>query len=269
MLYLYQVFLFFYPALFLGVVVLAMDLFGNRDNMFRAREVFGFPGLLDFNQPLIRFPINYLFFAFMSALLAFILVLGQHGGGTGLNYINQLALPLFVCWLFQKINLWGKLRYIALLLLLFNLFTWGRGILNPEMLKQRDSKAWAELFEYVRSSSNILNSQVVVSEVIEMGLKPVDSGQTIIFYEIGGYPDNKLFGWSYESILADGVEYTKEIDFFIRKQEYDLILVTAGKAVFYHDKRLPEYYSQVAEIKVDMPQTGQMWTIQVWKSLVE
>jgi hypothetical protein len=45
--------------------------------------------------------------------------------------------------------------------------------------------------------------------------------------------------------------------------------VTDGKAVFFHDKLLPEYYSQAAVINVDMPQTNHIWKIQVWKPKVE
>ena len=264
-----QMFLFFYPVLFLGMILLAGDLFTSRNRMFGMNELFDFSGPSDWDRPLFKHPSNYLLFSFLSVLLVFLFILGQHGGGTGMNYANQLVMPLYFCWLFQKSQLGEKLRFILVPLLLFNLFAWEQAVLNPDMLKQKDSKEWAELFEYVRSSSNILNSPVIVSEVIKMGMEPVDSGQTIIYYEIGDYPYAKLIGWSHESILADGVKYTKEIDLSIKKQSYDLIFLTNEKAVFYHDKYLDKYYFQVAKIKVDMPQTGQRWTILVWKPLAK
>lgn len=264
-----SLFLHFYPVLALAVIIGVKDLLERKAQNLsghNAKYIFDFSS---FDKPFISCPVNYLFYAFVCSLMAFILVLGSHGGGTGMNYAYQLLTPLFFIWLFTKMNFNNNFRFILVVLLLSNLFGWGLGILNPNMLKQKDSKGWAELFNHIEASSNILNSQVIVSKTVEMGLIPIDSGQTIIFYEIQPFPENALIGPSYKDIYTRGFQYVTLIDRSMEKQRFDLIITTKEKAAFFHVKRLPQYYSVVAELVVDMPQTGQSWTVLLWKPLVE
>jgi hypothetical protein len=258
--------LVFYPVLTLAVLFVAKDWSskvwqpaGRGD-----QSAFNFP---DWDKPLINHSVNYLFYAFASSLLVFLFILGSHDGGTGMNYAYQFLTPLFFCWFFEKINLGTQLRFIVVPVLLFNLFAWEKEILQPSMLAQKDSKEWAELFDYIESSSNILNSQTTVSKTVEMGLNPIDSGQTILYYEILPFPENALLGPSYEALYADGFQYVTYVDRAIEKQKFDLIITTMEKSDFFHIKRLSQYYSVVNELTIEMPQTAQIWTALVWKPL--
>ncbi len=260
--------IYFYPALILAVIVLVKGLFVKKDLYIDRidQKIFD---LINYDRPFVTYSFNYVLYLFVCSFLVFLLVLGPHGGGTGMNYAYQLLTPLFFCWLFQKIDLNDKMRFIAVALLLFNLFAWQQKILKPDMLKQKESKEWAQLFKHVESSSNILNSQITASKVVEVGLNPIDSGQTIIFYEIQPFPENILLGPPYENLYIDGFKYVTFIDKAIENQRFDIIITTKEKASFFHIKRLFNYYSVVAEIKVDMPQTNQTWTALVWKPLVK
>jgi hypothetical protein len=185
--------------------------------------------------------------------------------GNYMNYAYQLIVPTFFCWFFSRINFDKKFLFIASLLVIFNLFSWQSVLLNPHMLEQKNSGEWARLFSYVHSSTNILNSQVEASEVIRLGLTPIDTGQTIVYYLVKPFPKNPFVDFNYEAILADGVMYTNSIDQSIQKQRFDTVISVEEKGAFYHIKRLEEYYSPVDEIRVEMPQASQKWTVVIWK----
>ena len=259
-----QLVFYFFPVLIVPFVALRTA-FGKRlsNTSFheRIKNVFN---LLNWNQPLIGISANYSFYFFVSALLAFIFILGPHIG-TYLSYAYQILIPAYFCWLFQKVELKKKTGYIIALLVLFNLFSWERDLLNPVMLEQKNSKEWAELFSYLESPSHILNSPAVTSKIVELGKAPIDSGQTAYFYSVDPFPDNELIGPSYESFTRDGIKYIRFIDNSIEKQKFDLILVTKEKVGFYHTKLIDNYYSLAAQITVDMPQTEQRWTILIWR----
>jgi len=264
-----KMFLNFYPILALSVAVGVKGLLVATDSEPTGRKGKHFFNLLNMNQPLILRTANYLFFSFSCSFAAFVCILGSHGGGTGMNYMYQLLSPLFFVWFFTKMDLGSGFSLILVSILLGNLFFWESEMLNPEMLKQKDSKGWAELFDYVEESSNILNSQITVSKTVEVGLNPIDSGQTIIFYQIRPFSSRFLSNPSYEAIRVDGFQYVVFIDRAIERKLFDLIITTEEKAAFFHVKRLSENYSVVAEIVVEMPQTGQTWTALIWKPLAE
>jgi hypothetical protein len=196
----------------------------------------------------------------------FLLFLGTHIGSY-LNYAYQLVTPLFFCWFFLTFDAWKKWTVPIVIAILFNLFFWGKDMVSPNMLEQRKSAEWASLYSYVQSSSNILNSPVVTSAVIELDLNPLDSGQTSYYFAVKPYPDNVLFGSTYETFYADGLKYIKFIDNSIEKQRFDLVVTTVEKSTFYHTRLLEKFYTPVDEITVGMPQTGQQWTVVLWRPL--
>jgi hypothetical protein len=219
-------------------------------------------------RPLIDASPDYLFYSFVCALLAFILFLGPHIGSY-LSYAYQLVVPVFFCWFFLRFDPRRKVGFLMAVAVLFNLFFWESNALSPRLLEQKNSKEWASLYSYVRDSSNILNSPVITSAVIEAGLNPLDSGQTSYFYAVESYPNNAILGPPHDAFHADGFKYIKFIDNSIEKQTFDLVFTTVEKSTFYHVKLVEKFYAPVVEIKVDMPQTGQQWTVLVWRPLVE
>ena len=76
-----------------------------------------------------------------------------------------------------------------------------------------------------------------------------------------------MFGPSYDTFQVDGFKYIKFIDNSIEQRKFDLIVTIREKSTFYHAKLIERFYTRVTEIKVDMPQTGQQWTVVLWKPL--
>jgi hypothetical protein len=255
-----QLLMYFFPVLLSSLILLITK--KNTSNQ-RPGSIFD---LRDWKQPLIRISPDYFLYSFVCALLAFILVLGSHIGSY-MNYAYQLVLPVFFCWFFLRFDPQQKTGMLLTIAILLNLFLWEQDVLSPHMLEQKDSKEWTSLYSHLRSSSNILNSPVVTSAVIELGLNPLDSGQTSYFYAVKPYPNHAILGPLYDVFQSDGFKYIKFIDNSIEKQTFDLVVTTREKAPFYHAKLLEKFYVAVEQIKVDMPQSGQQWTVLLWKPL--
>lgn len=260
-----QLVLYFYPALILALILLFREISIEKESHHRGGSLFNFAG---WDQPLIGYSINYLSYSLACSLMAFLLILGPHVGAF-MSYAYQLLVPLFFLWLFEKIDHNNKHRIVVVLLVLFNLFMWGQKTLNPGMLKQEDPRKWAKLFKHVETSSNILNSPVVTSKIAEMGLTPIDSGQTIYFYTIEPYPDYSFIGPSYADFQSAGLKYIEYVDHAIEKQEFDLIMTTDGEASFYHESLISQYYFLDEKIVVEMPHTNRSWRIFIWRPLTK
>ena len=252
--------LYFSPMLLVSVwiVISEKGLFHRADGpLFLVRA---------WTQPLMGLRIDYFLYSFLCTLLAFILFLGPHTG-SNLNYAYHLVLPVFFCWFFQKIGAQNKWTLVISGIVIINLFLWNWIVLPSHMLKQKDSAEWSKLHSYVQSASNILNSPAVTSMMIEAGMNPLDSGQTAYFYSVKPYPDNPMLGPLYATFRADGIQYIRSIDNSIQKQRFDLVFTIVEKGAFYHTKLLDDHYLPMDEIRVDMPQTGQQWTVVVWKPI--
>lgn len=258
-----DLFFLFYPVLSLLLISILIRANERRSSWISS------PLFLNFSKwdaPFVNHSFNYLFYSFACSFLAFSLILGPHQGNY-LNYAYQLLVPTFFCWSFHEFHPSGKLKPIFALVVLFNLYVWQMQDLNPEMLKQKDSREWAQVFEYIHSSTLILNSPAVVSELVALGQTPVDSGQTSYFYLVKPFSESLLVNIPYDKFHRDGIRYVSLIDQRIEKQKFDLLILTKEKATFFHSKRLSDYYVKVDEIKLEMPQTYQTWTMVVWVPL--
>ena len=257
-------FFYFYPILFLVILLLMI---GRHENMFGQPSGMDHKSSLNISEcqlPLIQYNFDYYLYFFICSLLAFMLLLGRHLGNN-MNYAYQLLVPTFFCWFFQKYSFKNGLKLFASLIILFNLFSWQGKLLAPSMLEQKDSREWARFYLYIRSSSNILNSQIETSEVLQLGQMPVDGGQTIVYYEVKPFSDNLWMDASYETVVANGFRYVRSIDQSVEKQKFDVAVLVKEKGTFFHVKRLGDTYSLFDEIVLDMPQTNQRWTVLIWK----
>lgn len=261
-----ELFSSFYPILLFLIFALGHRAFENRMRGFQSEGAW-----VDFSiwsRPLFGRPLSFLLYSFLFSLLAFLFMLGPHTGSY-LNYAFQLLVPTFFCWFFCEFGLAKKFNELFILVVLLNLFSWESKVLDPNKLKQKDSKEWARVSEYVRLSSTILNSPAVAAEVVTLGRIPMDSGQTSYFYTVEHFPDNLLTRTSYSEFYDDGLRYTLLIDHMIEKQRFDLVITTREKEAFYHEQILWDYYDVVDEIRVDMPQSNQQWTLVVWQPLIK
>lgn len=263
-----ELFFNFYPiTIFLFAAILTGS-WGKDSQVPYRRKIMKKMNFFGWDRPLIDRSVGYVFYSFVCAFMAFVFILGGHIGNY-MNYAYHLIVPLFFCWVFCEVVSRNKMKFFLALAVILNLFVWGGKLLNPDMLKQNDSEEWGELFGYVRSSEHILNSPTVVSEVVALGLTPMDSGQTVFFYNVEPYPDNLLTTIPFDALRVDGFQYERMTDRLIEKQRFDLIVTMKGKRSFYTHELVEDSYSLVSEITVDMPLVGEHWTMLVWKPSVE
>jgi hypothetical protein len=258
--------LYFYPALMLALCIFFKPLFSKRKSSSLAGQRGTLFNLTVWDDPFIEYRCDYIAYSLICSFLAFLIILGPHVG-TDMYYAYQLVVPLFFYWLVQRISFKVKYAGVIAVVILFNLYLFGHKTIGPDRLREEDPKKWTRLIRAIASSSNVLNSPVITSNVVELGLTPVDSGQTIYYYAVERYPGHILMGPSYAAFQADGLEYIHSIDDSIKGQEFDLVMTTDGEPSFYDQGLLSEYYAIDSNIVVNMPQTDQTWKIFLWKPL--
>jgi hypothetical protein len=219
--------------------------------------------ILSPEKPLIFGRLNYFAYFLLCSAVVFTLVLGTYPGSW--NYSYDILLPPFMLWLFQILRSKSRLTLIAMPLLLFNAVWLSQIYMNPLFLDQRDSKEWARLYQYVDNSRQILNSPLIVSEMIRLGMLPYDSGQTSAYYHIKPYPDNILLGPSYEVVQAQGQQYSRIINEKIKNQDFDRLILTEGDYSLYPYNLIERYYTKVTSLNLELPETFQRWTIDIWE----
>ena len=179
----------------------------------------------------------------------------------------QIVLPPFILWLFQKLNSKSRFSIICLCLLFSNILILNNILLNPSFLRQRDSVAWRNLYSYIRDSRRVVNCPAVVSAMIDIGILPVDSGQTEYYYYIQPYPNHILFGPDYDTVKRHGILYRRSIRNAISNGKFDKLILTDGYGNLISFDTVHQYYVKVETITVDMPQTHQTWVIGVWEPI--
>jgi hypothetical protein len=252
--------IYFLPALVLTGVMLWREIKKNKE-LPKSTKV-GFQ-ILNFDKPLFEIRPDYFLHAFLICLSAFVIVLGSHVGNY-LAYSYELVVPTFLFWFFINFDQKRTFTAFSAAAIVVNLFYWQYITLNPRMLSQRNSVEWDKVFSYLDPSMNILNSPTVASRMIELGMTPVDSGQTDVYYLMDPYPTNILMGPSYEEYDNDGRAYSDSINASIAAREYDLIITTKDVDVFYDLDLIETNYAMMDEIVLRMPQTEQKWVVQIW-----
>ena len=179
----------------------------------------------------------------------------------------QIVLPPFILWLFQKLNSKSRFSIISLCLLFINILILDNILLNPSFLRQRDSVAWSNLYNHIRDSRRVVNCPAVVSAMIDIGILPVDSGQTEYYYYIQPYPNNILFGPDYDTVKRHGILYRRSIRNAVSNGKFDKIILTDGYGNLISFDTVNQYYVKVETIAIDMPQTHQTWVIGVWEPI--
>lgn len=216
--------------------------------------------------PFLEMPFDYYLYVFIICTLAFVFVLGSHVGNY-LSYAYELVVPSFLFWFFIHMDSKKAFTVLSAVIILVNLFYWQNATIGPKLLGERNSTEWDKLFSYLKPSMNILNSPTITSRLIELGIKPVDSGQTDYYYTMKPYPDNILLGPSFEEFYNDGQEYTQSINESIAAKQYDLIITSKDVDVFYDLNLIAENYEMVDQLILYMPQTEQKWVVEVWEPI--
>lgn len=254
----------FYPTLILALLLLIVAVLDIKTgaisvkySLFRAHQS-------ALERPGFSGPLNYFAYAFICSMFAFIEILGPKTGSY-MTYSYQLVLPLLFLWLLQEFKPQSRRSLILLPLLLFNLISFCQARFNPILLKQSSKSlySWNRLYRWVDHSRLILNSPVIVSEMIKRGMWPVDSGQTEYYYTITNYPSISLIGPSYETVINNGQHYLDSLRTSVANKEFDTIIVSERPGI-YDFNFIRQYYELVTTFSVDMPQTDRDWSMEIW-----
>lgn len=261
---LFWLFVYFFPILVLTGIMMVRQFREKRLSLTNFAKI-----KLDIshlNNPFVQLHVDYYLYTFVVSLLVFVIILGSHVGNY-LAYAYELVVPTFLFLFFVKFYENKLYNTFSILTILFNLLYWQYITLHPQMLIQRNSVEWKKVYSYLEPSMSILNSPTITSRLVELGILPVDSGQTDVYYLMKPYPDNILVGPSYDEYFNDGLEYTKSINDSIVNQEYDLIITTKDVDVFYDLELIASHYKLVDQLILYMNQTEQKWVVQVWEPI--
>jgi hypothetical protein len=252
----------FYPSLVGACALLVAGAAQLLRGVPATRAPFSKSNILRLDRPLLSQPLNYFAYACACSTLAFVSVLGWHRGAY-MTYSYQLMVPPFLLWLFQSSKLQTRLGLIVICALLLNALSFAVTRFAPSFLQQRTSAEWARLYAYTDASRRILNSPIIVPEMLRIGMPPVNSGKNEYFWNIKPYPDIDLVGPHYEVVLRLRHSYEESIRDAFMHLEYDKI-ITAPKADFFIPDRLSQLYARVDTLWLPMPQTEQLWRVDIW-----
>lgn len=252
---------YFFPTLVLAGIMLWRSI--NKKNNTPESKKFAL-NFFDLSSPLLKTRPDYFLHAFIICLFVFVFVLGSHVGNY-LAYSYELVIPTFLFWFLINFEKKQTFTAFSTTILVINLLYWQYITLNPQMLDQKSSIGWERVFSAIKPNLKILNSPTVASRMIELGMMPVDSGQTDVYYLMDPYPNNIIMGPSYEEYYKDGIEYTNSINASISQKEYDLIITTKDVDVFYDLDLIYQNYKMTDELILYMVATNQKWVVQIWE----
>jgi hypothetical protein len=257
----------FFPLFILGLTLIYLNIGKLKSGKVSFSRFFD--NFLFLDQPLVTPPLNYIVYFFVFSSLAFTLVLGQNPGSY-MNYVYQILLPPFSLLLFQYIKPLTRFTFISSSLILLNIISFGQLRFNPVFLQQKDSSDWARLCQAMGSSKHILNNPLITSEMIRLGIPPVDSGQTEYYYFVEPYPDNIILGPNYQTLISGGGKYLNSINNSVIGTYYDKIFLTQGPGLsIFVPESMSRYYRQTDTITVAMPQVGQSFVVEIWKPVTK
>jgi len=183
-----------------------------------------------------------------------------------MSYFFQLIAPGLILVIFQQKDVLHKNAVITVPLVLINFSLICFWLLYPNKLSVSQQKEWEKLYRYLAGSPHILNSPVLVAEMIRLNMMPVDSGQSEYYFNTKPYESNP-FAPEYEKVSLQGRRYLNSVRSKIQNQRYDYVIVTSeqGLSPFAGHVLIDRFYDQVELINIAMPQTGEYWIIEVNK----
>jgi hypothetical protein len=252
----------FYPSVALAALLFLAGIVSLDWRKAAARELLSHSDILTLDRPLISKPLNYFAYAFGCSTLVFVLLLGQNDGSWML-YGYQLMMPPLFLWMATVFKPQSRMALIGIPLLVLNMFLFAGARYSPGFLEQKNSVEWAKLYEYTDRSKHILNTPLVASEMLRSGMWPVDSGRNS-FWGLKPYPDIGLLGPSYAVVVRAWGGYQDSIQASVMNRQYDRV-ITVPEADFFRPHNLRRYYDRVDTLDVTMPQTDQVWTVEIWE----
>ena len=215
------------------------------------------------DKPFLSMPFDYFGFFFFCAFDA-ILLLGQNTGNY-MVYLFQLMAPPLVILTLKNLKLQLNFRaLIPLPLLLINLYLLSFFVLYPNT--PPPAEQWSEVNQLLAESKKVLNSPILVPEMIRLGLQPIDSGSTEYYYRTQPYEGN-LIAPLFSATKMRGNDYLYEIENNIRTKGFDKIIITKGYSPFAKLDLLQQFYTHVKDFHIVMPQSRESWTLEYWEPI--
>jgi hypothetical protein len=214
------------------------------------------------NQPFAQIPYDYFGFFFLCATAA-ILVLGQNSGNY-MVYLFQLMTPPLVILAFKNLDCMHKWSAITVPLIILNLVLLCFGMLYPNTPPSGDQ--WKEVNQLLSISKKVLNSPVLVPEMVRLGMQPIDSGSSEYYYRTEPYSGN-LFAPFYSITKMRGDDYLYEIETTIKEKGFDRIIITSGYSSLAKLDLIRQYYVHIKDFHISMPQSNENWDLEYWEPI--
>jgi hypothetical protein len=214
------------------------------------------------DKPFLNGSFDYFGFFFLCSTAA-ILVLAQNRGNY-MDYLFQLMTPPLVILGFKNLKSSFAWSAITVPLVLINLGLLCFWMLYPNTPPNGDQ--WKEINQLLAGSKKVLNSPILVPEMVNLGLQPMDSGSSEYYYQTGSYSGN-LIAPRYSATKLRGEDYKGEIETIIKEKGFDKIIITSGYSSFAKMELISQYYFHVKDFNISMPQSNQNWTLEYWEPI--
>lgn len=225
--------------------------------------IFFLTNSIQLDSPFINKPMDYFGFFFLCATAA-IFVLGQNTGNYMVYLFQLMAPPLIILFLKNAAISPDYRGIISPLLILINLGIFCFWMLYPNTPPPVDQ--WKDIDQLLAESKKVLNSPVLVPEMIRLGLQPIDSGSSEYYYRTQPYEGN-LIAPLYSATKMRGEDYLYEIENNIREKGFDKIIITKGYSPFAKMDLVQQYYRHVKNFHVEMPQSKESWDLEYWEPI--
>ena len=138
------------------------------------------------------------------------------------------------------------------------------GALTRRMRFELDYSAWPKIGAMIGHYSNVYNSPVVVSILLQQGKAVYESGQSRYFrtWRAGRLDDLSDLR---RRVLKRDIAYRVGILQGIRQRRFDLVLANKfGSTVYVKREFLEKFYEYFGALTLPMP-TGRRWTVTFWR----
>jgi hypothetical protein len=128
-----------------------------------------------------------------------------------------------------------------------------------------DRRDWQQIEDITRQYKNIMNSQVLVSLLVEQNKPIYDTGQTE-FFQYSHYPYEWLSDWlpSNAAISMQWTRYEASIRQSVQHKEFDAVIISPRERRPYL-AGLQEHYIMVKTMDVCMFHTAQCVLLEIWE----
>lgn len=248
----------------------------NLRNVRIKEELISRINLFGYDKPFIKTTFPLSLYCLILSFGLFYFKLGRHVGNI-MTYAYHLITPFFLIYVFSLINVPLKNIHLAKRRDNYNYALLLPGILVSLYLLYtsatylKDSREWTDIADWrrieqiTRSHKNIMNSQVLVSLLLDQNKPVYDTGQTE-FFQYSHYSVKWLDGLllSNDKISRQWNRYENSIRQAVSQQEFDAIIVTPREHRSYL-RGIEQTYSLVDKIGVCMFHTAQCALLEIWE----